>query len=483
MKILFASSEITPFAKTGGLADVAAALPKALAARGHDLRLALPFYGQIDAARFGIEALGVDVTVTIDGAPRQGSIYTARLDGLTVYLLRQDIYFERTGLYGYASGDHPDNAQRFTYFCRALLEALPRLGFCPDIIHANDWQTALLPTLLRHERGAAPFYAGCRSVLTLHNLGYQGLFPIQILPDLGFAATQLYDADFEYYGQVSLLKSGVISADAVTTVSPTYAREVCTPEAGMGFDGILRRRGPAFSGIVNGIDQTLWDPATDAALVQPFSADAPAGKAANKAALQRHFGLQVAPQRPLLAMVSRFDRQKGLDLLEAAWPQLLQRDLQLVLIGSGDSGLQQRFAALTAQTPQQTAGFFAFDDAVARLTYAGSDFFMMPSHYEPCGLAQMIALRYGSLPLVRRTGGLADTVFDADSGDPRANGVVFAAATPEALLQAIDRALTLYADQPRYREIQAHGMRLDHSWSGPARDYETLYLQLLEKLP
>jgi len=483
MKILLASSEIAPLAKTGGLADVAAALPKALAARGHEVRLALPFYGQIDAARFGIEALDIDVTVTIDGAPRQGSLYAARLDGMMVYLLRQDRYFERTGLYGYASGDHADNAQRFGFFCRALLAALPQLGFCPDILHANDWQTALLPTLLRHEHGGDPFYAGCKSVLTLHNLGYQGLFPSRVLADLGFAPAQLDSAGFAYFGQVSLLKSGVLSADAITTVSPTYAREVCTPEGGMGFDAILSGRGRAFSGILNGIDQQLWDPATDSALVRPFSAGEPAGKAANKAALQRHFGLQPSPERPLLAMVSRFDRQKGLDLLEAAWPQLLQRDLQLVLIGSGDRALQQRFAALAAQTPQQTAGLFVFDDAVARLAYAGSDFFVMPSHYEPCGLAQMIALRYGSLPLVRRTGGLADTVFDADRDDPRGNGIVFEAATAEALLAAVDRALELYADRPRYQSLQQRGMGLDHSWTGPARDYETLYQQLLEKLP
>jgi len=481
MRILLASSEITPLAKTGGLADVAAALPKALAARGHDVRLALPFYGQIDPARFGVEPLGIDVTVPIDGAPRQGSLHVARLDGLTVYLIRQDIFFERVGLYGYAGGDHADNAQRFGFFCRALLAALPRLDFCPDIIHANDWQTALLPTLLRHEHADDPYFSGCKSVLTLHNLGYQGLFPVETLAALGFAPTQLYDANFEYYGQLSLLKSGVITADAVTTVSPSYAREICTPEGGMGFDGILRRRGAAFSGILNGIDLMLWDPATDTALARPYSVDDPTGKEENKAALQRHFGLPLTPERPLLAMVSRLDRQKGLDLLEAAWPQLQQRELQLVLIGSGDCNLERRLAALAAVNPEKTVVFFGFDDAVARLAYAGSDFFLIPSHYEPCGLTQMIALRYGSLPLVRRTGGLADTVFDADSNDPKGNGIVFDAATPEALLAAVDRALALYADRSRYQRLQQRGMRLDHSWDGPARDYETLYQQLLER--
>jgi len=480
MKILFAASEIAPYAKTGGLADVAAALPKALHACGHDVRLALPFYGQIDASGFDIKPLGIEVVVPIDGAPRQGSLHVTRRDGLTVYLVRQDLYFERTGLYGYASGDHADNAQRFGFFCRALLAALPQLDFAPDVLHANDWQTALLPTLLRHEHGTDPFFAGTRSVLTLHNLGYQGLFPSLTLAAIGFTPEQLYEADFEYYGQVSLLKSGVIAADAVTTVSPTYADEIRTPEHGMGFDGILQRRGAAFSGILNGIDAQLWDPGTDPALLFPYAVDDLSGKAANKAALQRRFGLRVTPQVPLCVMVSRLDRQKGFDLLEAAWLQLLQRDLQLLLIGSGDDELQRRLSALAARTPRQTAVHLVFDEAVARQAYAGSDFFLMPSHYEPCGLAQMIALRYGSLPVVRRTGGLADTVFDFESGDARANGIVFTPATPTALLDALDRAAGLFADPQRHQALLRHGMRQDYSWDGPARAYETLYRQLLE---
>jgi starch synthase len=480
MKILFAASEITPFAKTGGLADVAAALPKALHARGHDVRLMLPFYGQIDAERFAIKPMGIDLTVPLGGAPRQGSLYTTELDGLPVYLIRNDLLFGRDGLYGYGGGDHADNALRFGFFCRALLQALPRLDFAPDIIHAHDWQTALLPTLLRHEHGSDPFFTGTGSLLTLHNLGYQGLFPSDTLATLSFDPAMLYDGDFEYHGQLSLLKSGIINADGVTTVSPTYSREVCTPEQGMGFDGILKQRGSNFIGILNGIDTRLWNPAGDSALVRPYAPGDLNGKAVNKAALQQQFGLHPAPHLPLVAMVSRLDRHKGFDLLEAAWSSLVKSGLQLLLIGNGTPDIESRLAALARQTPRQTAAFFAFDDSVARRAYAGSDFFLMPSHYEPCGLAQLIALRYGSIPVVRRTGGLADTIIDVTAGAD-ANGIVFDAATPAALLAALDRASHLLADPVRRKALVVRGMTQDLSWDGPARQYEAFYQQILEK--
>lgn len=475
MKILLVASEVTPLAKTGGLADVAGSLPRALRRLGHDVRILMPAYGSI-AARTRLQPTGIDLGVAMGGARIGGSLLETSLDGVPVYLVEQREFFAREQLYGTPDGDYPDNAERFVYFCRAALAALPQLDFRPEVIHLHDWQTALVPVLLRQELAGDPFFAATGTLLTIHNLGYQGVFPNALLPRLGLRA----GPDLEFWGRFSLLKGGVVCADRVNTVSPSYAREICTPELGLGFDGLLRARGHRFSGILNGLDNAQWDPAADPQLPASFQAADLRGKARCKARLQKELGLRHDPTAPVVAMITRLDIQKGLDLVEAAWPDLLQRPLQFVLLGSGERELMNRFAARGAANPQRVAVRLDFDDGLARRIYAGSDLFLMPSRYEPCGLGQLIALRYGCIPLVRSTGGLADTIVDNDLDARRGNGYAFGAYLGEALLASLDRALLEFRDRPRWRTLVRRALQQDFSWERSAQDYLELYRLCLE---
>ena len=475
MKILLVAPEVAPLAKTGGLADVAGALPRELRRLGHDVRVILPYYRVTREKHFPLTATSWPVQAVVGGSLRRGLVRETLLDGVPIYLVEHDAYFDRPELYGTADGDYPDNAERFGFFCRAVLDFLRHGPFRPQVLHLNDWQTGLIPVLLRSELAADPFYAAIGTLLTIHNLGYQGLFPAATLTTLGLSA-ELFTIDgLEYYGQISLLKGGVLCADVLTTVSPTYCREVQRPELGHGFDGILRSRRRDLYGVLNGLDSEQWDPLTDAALPACYSADDLRGKPRCKRALQQELGLEIDPGRPLVAMVTRLDPQKGLDLVAAAWDKLLARPLQLVLLGSGERGLMERFAARGAASGGQAAVRLSFDDALARRIYAGSDLFLMPSRYEPCGLGQLIALRYGSAPLVRRTGGLADTVSDVDR-DPRGgNGFSFGKLSETALLAALDRALAHFAERRGWLALVRRGMRADLSWGRSAQHYLELY--------
>lgn len=479
MNILLISSEVAPFAKSGGLADVAGALPRALRRLGHDVRIVLPCYRTV-RQRFSLAETGIRIEAAVDGRPQRPEVRQASLDDVPVYLVDHPRYFDRDGLYGTAAGDYPDNAERFGFFCRAVLE-LPRLlDWRPDVLHCNDWQSALVPVLLRTARRDDPFFAVTGSLLTIHNLGYQGLFPAGMIDTLGLDPRLFTPAALEYWGQVSFLKGGAVFADRVNTVSESYCLETLTPEYGFGFEGILRARGAAYSGILNGLDERQWDPATDAALAQTYSAEDLAGKAACKRALQRELGLAVDPGVPLAAMVTRLDTQKGLDLVEAAWEGLLERRLQLVLLGTGEEKHMRFFAGVRGHHRSQVSIHLEFDDALSRRIYAASDLFLMPSRYEPCGLGQLIALRYGSIPVVRRTGGLADTVLDPAEDAAAANGFTFGEPSPLSLLVALDRALGLYRQPQGWLAMVGRGIRQDFSWDRSAQRYLELYRQAKE---
>jgi starch synthase len=479
MNILLVASEVAPFAKTGGLADVAGALPQALARLGHDVRIFMPYYHGISEKPFVTERLKLTVEVEIAGIKRSVGLCQGKLGEVSVYFIDYPEFFQRQGLYGTPVGDYPDNAQRFGLFCRAVLEALPQLKFRPDVLHLNDWQTGLIPVLLKSERATDPFYARTGTVMTIHNLGYQGLFPAETLIELGLDPGLFHMEGLEYYGQLSFLKGGLFFSDLITTVSPSYCREIQTQKFGHGFEGILRKRRPELVGILNGIDCQQWNPAKDAALHSPYSVAKPADKAQNKLDLQHRLGLARDSHLPILAMVTRLATQKGLDILEAAWPQLIRRPLQFVLLGDGEEKHMAFFRRLQDQHPEQISINLSFDDTLARRIYAGSDLFLMPSHYEPCGLGQLIALRYGTIPLVRRTGGLADTVFDVDK-NPQGNGFAFTAPTAKALLRTLDRALKHFHDHDDWVQLVTRAMTGDFSWEQSAHRYVEVYQRAQE---
>jgi starch synthase len=480
LKILLVSSEVTPYAKTGGLADVAGSLPRALRQLGHDVRVIMPCYRTVIERGYRPEAMNIGVEVSLAGRVWQGNLRQLTLAGVPVYFIDQPELFDRADLYGEAGVDYPDNAERFGFFCRAIPGLLKQLDFCPDILHLNDWQTGLIPLLLKTELAQDPFFDKMASLITIHNLGYQGLFPAPSLKQLGLNDELFHPDGIEYFDQVSFLKAGLFYADQINTVSPTYCREICTPEFGAGFEGILQARQDRLSGVLNGIDPGDWDPSSDDRIPHNFNADDLSGKSACKLSLQQELGLKPDPRHLLIALVTRLDVQKGLDLLDEIWPELMQRPVQLALLGSGDPELTARFKARQLTSQGQAALHFGFDDGLARRIYAGSDLFLMPSRYEPCGLGQLIALRYGAVPLVRATGGLVDTITDIDTAPESGNGFSFKPATGHALLASIDRALARFRQPHRWQSLVSRGMRQDFSWTRSATIYLRLYQNAME---
>ncbi|MHB8707819.1 MAG: glycogen synthase GlgA [Desulfuromonadales bacterium] len=476
LRILMVASEATPFAKTGGLGDVLGSLPPELRACGVDVRLVLPWYRSVRAVTGNLRLQPKPLEVVLGGEPVSVRVRCGNLDGIPVYFLDVPELFDRDGLYGEDGNDYADNARRFTLLGRGALELARTLRFAPDVVHAHDWQAAMAIIDLRHRLWADPYFAATGSLLTIHNLGYQGMFPPAVLDGLDLDHS-LFDIDgLEFHGQVSLLKGGIRFADHVSTVSPTYCREIQTPAFGVGLDGLLRARHQRLHGILNGLDGRLWNPASDPALPAPYTADDLTGKTACKAALQAELGLQPAAQIPLAAMVSRLDPQKGIDLLLEAWEPLLARGMQLVILGTGHPGYERRLRELAARTREQVAVITTFDEALARRIYAASDLFLMPSRYEPCGLGQLIALRYGSVPLVHATGGLADTIRDPHEDPELANGFVFHKFSVPALLATLDRALVFRSKAPDgWQALVRQGMLQDFSWHRAASDYLDLY--------
>ncbi len=472
MKILHVASEVTPFSKSGGLADVVGSLPVELLRLGHDVRIITPFHRSVEFGGGSVRRGRKSVEVSLNGVKKKGGLRVGELAGVTVYFIENKEYFRRDALYGTADGDYPDNPERFSFFCRAALEFCKRLDFRPDIIHCHDWQSALIPQLLRHELKNELFFQKIATLYTIHNLAYQGLFSRDSLAAMGFDGACYTGERLEQHGSVNLMKGGILAADLVTTVSPTYLAEILTPELGRGLDGVLRQREGDLYGIINGIDLERWNPETDRNLPQTYSAAARSGKKVVKRELRKELGLEQR-EAPLLGMVSRMVTQKGFDLLVELLPRLEAADLDLVILGSGEERYLRELAAAGERCGRIKLCTGSFNDSLAHRIYAGSDLFLMPSYYEPCGLSQLIALRYGAVPIVRNTGGLADTVTDA--AQPGGNGFVFEEPTADAFWEAIQRALALYGSEQEWKKLVRKGMRTDVSWSASAVRYEELY--------
>jgi starch synthase len=486
MRIAYVTSEVRPFAKTGGLADVAAALPAALAARGEDVTVFAPCYRSA-TTWLRDHAVAVREALLPHPVPIGGGAHTARYrivahGGCEVVLVVHDHFYDRAQLYVDEHGrDYGDNLARFAFLCEATLQYLLWEDRRADVVHVNDWQTSLIPVYLKTRHGSAPL-ARAASLLTIHNLGYQGRFPAEQLPASGLGWDLFHMEALEFYGQLNLLKGGIVFADAVNAVSPTYAEEIQSPPAGHGLDGVLRKHRGKLSGVLNGIDPQEWDPAGDPRLPAHYAAADRAGKAVCKRELQRAMGLAARPGALLLGSVSRFDVQKGLHLVLEVVPRLDDLDVQLVMLGSGDRQLEAAAARLARAHPERVAVRLGFDDALAHLIEAGADAFLMPSAYEPCGLNQMYSQRYGTVPIVRATGGLTDTVIDATPAARAAgtaSGFTFEAFDATALGAAIRRAARLYfEDRAAWDSLAAAIMDIDHSWATRATEYQRLYRRL-----
>lgn len=477
LHIAMASPEIAPFAKTGGLGDTLGALPRALERLGLRVSLIMPAYRSVLRGGFALEDTGIRIVAPVSSRMEEGTLLKTRMGkDISVYFIRADRYFDRDFVYGTPEGDYPDNAERFTFFSRAVLEVLKLDP--PSILHAHDWQPALAIAFLKAEperyRGLSPL----KTVFTVHNPGYQGLFWHFDWHLLNLDWRFFAPGYLEFYGKINFLKGGLVFADAITTVSPAYAAEIKTPEQGFGLDGVFRERAADLYGILNGVDYDLWNPEIDPYLGRRFSPNKLEGKKAAKAELQRLFGLPENPAIPLLGMLSRLARQKGFDLLEEALDDLLSRHLQFVLLGTGEKSYQEFFRQVPVRYPGKMGVQIAFDEPLAHKLIAGCDMFLMPSRYEPGGLTQIYSLKYGTVPIVRATGGLKDTIEEFDPRTGRGNGFVFVPYKAQALLEAVDRALALFRNKMEWTTLVKNAMAAKFSWERSARAYLELYQRL-----
>jgi starch synthase len=480
MKILFASSEAVPFAKTGGLADVSGALPRALSELGHEVTLFLPKYRQIDERKHRLIKTGMTLRVPVSQRVETAEIYAAELSPrLRAYFLDQESYYNRDQLYGTPSGDFEDNAERFTFFSRAIAEAALELK--PDIIHCNDWQTGLTPVYLKTLYRNVSLLQGAVSIFTIHNIGYQGLFwhyDIH-LTNLGWEV--FTPKGLEFYGKLNFLKGGIVFADVVTTVSRKYRDEIQTAEYGAGLEGVLQERQADLYGILNGVDYEEWDPARDLFIKERYHPGNLSGKKACKKDLQREFGFAEAAEIPLIGIISRFTDQKGFDLIAAAIEPLMELDVQLAILGTGEEKYHLLMEEIATKYPAQAGVRIAFDNPLAHRIEAGADMFLMPSRYEPCGLNQIYSLKYGTVPIVRATGGLDDTIENFDPVTGEGNGFKFQDYSPGELLTTVEQAIRLYRDPILWEKLMLQGMAADFSWQKSARAYENLYEHVLLK--
>jgi starch synthase len=477
LDIVMVSPELVPFAKTGGLADVVSSLAAALRSLGHRVRLMVPAYrGVLDG---GIaRETGIRFGVPIGGGSKEAALLTAETEfGVPVHFIRSDRYFDRPFLYGTPEGDYPDNAERFIFFSRAVLEALRHLG-TPHILHAHDWQAALTIAFLKAQPELYPALSAVRTVLTVHNVGYQGLFPPQDWELTDLDPGLFTFRHLEFYGKINFLKGGLAFADKISTVSPTHSREIQTPEYGFGLDGFFRARAGTVTGILNGADYRIWSPRNDQLIPKNYNPEDLTGKEICKASLQKSFGLAEEPEIPLIGIVSRLVPQKGFDLLEAVFNDLVRRDVQIVLLGTGEKRYEEFFEAAAPRYPKIVSVHLGFDDRLAHWIEAGSDMFLMPSLYEPSGLNQLYSLKYGTIPIVRATGGLKDSVEEFDPATGKGNGFVFHEYSGAALLAAIDRALTTFQRKDQWTQLMKAAMTADYSWDRSAREYVELYRSL-----
>jgi starch synthase len=476
MRILLASSEVLPYSKTGGLADMVGALAKFLARAGHTVGLVTPLHRGIRESLADLRPFDWKLDLPLGPGPVAGKIWTLEpAAGLTIYFIEQNEFFDRSGLYQEEGKDYPDNAERFIFFSKCVVHLARCLPWAPELIHAHDWQTALAAVFARDQKWRDNWSAAPPVCLTIHNLAFQGIFGAAKFALTNLPASYFQPEDMEFYGSMNCLKSGIIHADQITTVSPRYAREITTELMGCGLDGVLRRRQGVLEGILNGVDYDEWKTEANPYLKYSYGPAELSGKQANKAALQRELGLPEAPDTPLFGTVSRLADQKGVDLQLAALQEMLAADMQFVLLGSGQRLYERGYSALAQRHPAKCAVHIGFDTGLSHRVEAGCDFYLMPSRFEPCGLNQMYSLRYGTVPIVRVTGGLDDTVTDVSENAEKADGIKFSDCTVRAVAKAIRKALALYTDKPLLRHYRLNGMARDFSWERTAADYAKLY--------
>lgn len=486
MKILILSSEVVPFAKTGGLADVAGALPIQLAAMGHDVRVAMPKYGSVDEGKFHLLPILADFEVSLGESRIPGRMKRTTFPdtNVPVYFAESDTYFARKGLYGENGKDYPDNALRFAFFCKSVFWLLKQIDWTPDIIQCNDWQTALIAVYLRTQSEIRDHdaFRSISVLYTIHNLAYHGDFAADVAPQIDIGPELFHPAGLEFYGRLNLMKGGIIFADQISTVSKRYADEIQTREYGAGLEGVLAQRRDSITGILNGIDYRIWNPETDSLIPAHYSAKRFAGKATCKNLLQTDCDLPDNPDVPLIGIISRLDPQKGFDLIADALDEILAMDVQMLLLGTGLPEYHRIFERAARKYDKKLSANLRFDNKLAHRIEAGSDMFLMPSRYEPCGLNQLYSLKYGTIPIVRATGGLADSITDftpdtLESGT--ATGFVFEEYSAAAMLDAIRRAVDAYKKKRTWKQLMRNAMAQDFSWAASAQEYEKLFEQMI----
>lgn len=478
MQVLFVASEAVPFVKTGGLADVVGSLPKALQQLGVDVRVVLPKYKDIPAHFKKKMVLRKKITVPLGWRNQYCGIEELRHDGVHYYFIDNEYYFKRDGLYGY--GDSFDEAERFAYFSRAVLESLPHLDIQPQIIHLNDWHTGMVSLFLKTLYREKEYYQKIRTVFTIHNLKYQGLFPYEVLGDiLGLGHEHFHNDGVEYYGRLSFMKAGLVYSDIITTVSETYAQEIQYPFFGFGLDGLLRKRRDQLYGILNGIDYDVYDPTNDPHLFIKYKDED--SKAQNKMLLQDMFHLPIRRDTPMMSLITRLDSQKGIDLVVRVLEEILFEEIQIVVLGTGEHQFEHRLKDAEYRHQDKLSVHLTFDEGLSRKIYAASDLFLMPSLYEPCGISQLIALRYGTIPIVRETGGLRDVVQPYNEYTGEGNGFSFTNYNAHDMLHTVRRAVHFYHDKKSWNRILNNIKRRDYSWNQSARKYIHLYQQLLQQ--
>lgn len=474
MRIIFAASEARPYAQTGGLSDVAAALPKALKRLGEDVAVVLPRYSHVKLEQRALEELWVP----FDGGSKQCSVFFDLRDDVPIFFIDFPPYFARRRLYG-----EDDDAERFAFFSRAVLELAKRIGAPPDVLHCNDWMTSFIPIYLNTACGNDPFFSQTASLLTIHNIAYQGTFSPELLPKWGLPS-EVYatEGGLEFHGTGCALKGGILAADAVSTVSPTYAREIQTAEYGDRLEGVLRARRNDLVGILNGVDYDQWNPETDRWIPAKYSRFDLAGKRVCKESLLARFSLSLDRSRPVLAIISRFADQKGLDLVEQAAERLLATGCALVVLGSGEKRYEDFFQWLRDRYPDRVGVYFGFNDELAHLIEAGADMLLMPSRFEPCGLTQIYSLKYGTVPIVRATGGLQDTIESFNRIRRTGNGFKFRHYNAQKLIESFYEAMLVFADPDLRHNLVANGMDADFSWERSARQYITAYHAIVSRV-
>ena len=488
LNILFVSSEVEPFAKTGGLADVSSSLPKAIKESGHEIRIMMPRYHTISERKFKLHDIIrlKDIPIPVGDSVELGNVKSSFIsnlkDKVQVYFLDNEKYFGRDGIYQNPTSkkDFPDNDERFIFFGHGVLETLKRLGWQPDIIHCNDWQTGLIPAYLKTLHSSDPFFKNMKTVFTIHNMAYQGSFPPETFAKSGLPKDLFHAEGVEAYGKFNFLKTALYFADAITTVSQKYAEEICqSEELGAGLNGLLSHRKKDLHGILNGIDYNQWDPLSDDHIYRKYDLKSLEAKTDNKKALAKRFGLSYSDSVPVVGAISRLVEQKGFDLVLEAMDELMKLDIQFILLGSGDPKAEKKFEGFHKKYASKMGVFFGFDEELAHLIEAGSDLFLMPSRYEPCGLNQMYSMRYGTVPIVRATGGLDDTVEDY-SGNGKGTGVKFEKFDAKELVKAVQRGMKIYQQPDEWKKLMRNGMMKDFSWEHSAKKYVGLYKELLK---